>query len=59
MKGLELQPQTKTTTMKSLIYSLLPYSVIQAIRRRRDKARRYKLALRERPRVYGNYLDPI
>jgi len=45
--------------MKSLIYSLLPYRVIRAIRRRRDKARRYKLALRERPRIYGKHLDPI
>jgi hypothetical protein len=27
--------------MKSLIYSLLPYPIIQAIRRRRDKARSY------------------
>ena len=45
--------------MKTLLYKLLPDSVIQAIRRRRDKARRYKLALRERPRVYGTHLDPI
>jgi hypothetical protein len=45
--------------MKSLIYSLLPYSVIQAIRRRRDKARRYKLAVRDNGRIYGTYLDPI
>lgn len=45
--------------MKSLIYSLLPYRVIRAIRRRRDKARRYKLTLRERPRIYGKHLDPI
>jgi hypothetical protein len=46
-------------TMKSLIYSLLPNSVIQAIRRRRDKARRYKLAVRDNGRIYGTYVDPI
>jgi hypothetical protein len=45
--------------MKSLIYSILPYWAITSIRRRRDKARRYKLAIREQPRIYGTYLDPI
>jgi hypothetical protein len=45
--------------MKSLIYSILPYSVIKAIRRRRDKARRYKLAVRDNGRIYGTYIDPI
>jgi len=45
--------------MKSLIYSLLPYSVIQAIRRRRDIKRRYKLAVRDNGRIYGTYLDPL
>jgi hypothetical protein len=45
--------------MKNLIYSILPNSVIQAIRRRRDKARRYKLAVRDNGRIYGTYVDPI
>jgi hypothetical protein len=50
---------TLKNDMKSLLYSILPYPILQAIRRRRDKARRYKLALRERPRIYGTYLDPL
>jgi hypothetical protein len=54
-----LSTHPKTTPMKSLIYSLLPYSVIQAIRRRRDKARRYKIAVRDNGRIYGTYLDPL
>jgi hypothetical protein len=45
--------------MKSLIYSLLPYWAITSIRRRRDKARRYKLAVRDNGRIYGTYLDPL
>jgi hypothetical protein len=45
--------------MKSLIYSILPYWAISAIRRRRDKARRYKLAVRDNGRIYGTYLDPL
>ena len=45
--------------MKYLLYSLLPYSVLQRIRRRRDIQRRYKLAVRENGRIYGTYLDPL
>jgi hypothetical protein len=45
--------------MKSLIYSILPYWAIASIRRRRDNARRYKLAVRDNGRIYGTYLDPI
>lgn len=50
---------TKNNTMKSLIYSLLPYWAIASIRRRRDIQRRYKLAVRDNGRVYGTYLDPL
>jgi hypothetical protein len=45
--------------MKSLLYFLLPYWAITAIRRRRDIKRRYKLAVRDNGRIYGTYLDPI
>jgi hypothetical protein len=45
--------------MKSLIYSILPYWAISAIRRRRDIRRRYKLAVRDNGRIYGTYLDPL
>jgi hypothetical protein len=46
-------------SMKSLIYSILPYWVISSIRRRRDIKRRYKLAVRDNGRIYGTYLDPL
>ena len=54
-----LSTHPKTTPMKSLIYSLLPYWAIASIRRRRDKARRYKIAVRDNGRIYGTYLDPL
>ena len=54
-----LSTHPKTTPMKSLIYSILPYWAISAIRRRRDKARRYKLAVRDNGRIYGTYLDSL
>lgn len=45
--------------MSTLLYRLLPSRVIRAIRITRNNARCYKLALRERPRVYGKHIDPL
>jgi hypothetical protein len=56
--SLSTHPKTPRT-MKSLLYSLLPYWAIASIRRRRDIKRRYKLAVRDNGRIYGTYIDPI
>lgn len=44
--------------MNSLLYALLPYWVIKIIRQRRDRARRYRLALKADPKFIEGYLDP-
>lgn len=45
--------------MKTLLYNLIPYALLRAIRQSLQEARSYKLALQERPRIYGRHIDPL